>query len=97
MLILLGLLSCSSEPEVLKSHSFVASGAGSVFEQSRERFRVEYDSLALGMFITGIEGKSQSRTSFWLYAVNGEPINVSSDKCFPEPGDTVEWRLTSVY
>jgi hypothetical protein len=49
------------------------------------------------MFVTSIEGEEQTKTSYWLYSVNSRPINVSSEKYFPQPGDTVQWKLVSVY
>jgi hypothetical protein len=91
------LISCSHEVKVLDSHKFIASGNSSVFEQTRERFKIEYDSLDLGVFITSIEGEKQGKTTYWLYEVNSQPINIASDKYFPNPGDTVQWKLASVY
>ena len=97
ILLAVTMISCSHEVKVLDSHKFIAGGNSSVFEQTREHFKIEYDSLDLGVFITSIEGQKQGKTAYWLYEVNSQPINIASDKYFPNPGDTVRWKLASVY
>ncbi|MCK4857276.1 MAG: DUF4430 domain-containing protein [candidate division Zixibacteria bacterium] len=97
LLALLSLTACSKESKTIKSCSFVASGKNSLFEQTRERYQVEYDSLAAGIFIKSIEGITQTRTACWLYYVNSQPGRIASNRYFPTPGDTVEWRLISGY
>jgi len=49
------------------------------------------------MFVKAIDGKKQTKSSYWLYYINGESGEIASDKYFPNPGDTVEWRLITGY
>lgn len=97
ILLAIVLISCYREVKVLDSYQFIASGSSSVFEQTREHFKIDYDSLDLGVFIKSIDGHEQGKTSYWLYEVNSQPINIASDRYFPNPGDTVQWKLASVY
>lgn len=94
---LLLLLSCSSEPEVLHTVDYIADGKSTVFEQLRTHQDVEYDSSAMGIFVKSIGGVSQTRTAYWLYVVNGESVPTAAGEFVPEEGDTVEWRLVSGY
>ena len=95
--IILFSISCSKEMTVERKIGFVAMGDISLFEQTRTHFTVEYDSLDWGMFVKSIDGTEQSRTTYWLYYVNGEAGKVASNTFFPNPGDSIEWRLLSGY
>lgn len=94
--IMLG-LGCANKGEIIAAKVFVASADSSVFAQTRARYEIEYDSLDLGMIVTAIDGVRHTKTAFWLYSVNGEPANIACNEYLPSAGDTVEWRLMSVY
>lgn len=97
LLITIALLGCSHKPKTLKTLGFIAAGHQSVFAQTKEHFRVEYDSSAVGVFFKSIDGFSQSKTAYWLYFINGKSALRSADAIVPQMGDTIEWRLTSGY
>jgi hypothetical protein len=97
--LLVGLItiSCQTDTEVLEKKEFLAAADSSVFEQTRVRWRVEYDSTAMGILVTAIDGVSQQKTAFWLYSVNGEPANISASEFTTDAGDTVRWQLTRIH
>ncbi len=94
---LLSVLSCGRERVVLERFSFVATDTSSVFQQTHERFLVEYDSSAMGVFVKSIDGKASTKTAYWLFFVNSQPAKAGSHALYPAIGDTIEWRLISGY
>lgn len=88
---------CSNEPKVLERISLRADGEHTAFAQTLASYPVEYDSLAMGMFVKSINGVAGSKTANWLYFVNNKPIPEASNTFVPARGDTVEWRLISGY
>lgn len=88
---------CSSEPKVLERFSLIADGEHTAFAQTLASYPVEYDSLAMGMFVKSINGVAGSKTAYWLYFVNNKPVPEASNTFVPARGDTVEWRLISGY
>lgn len=88
---------CSSEPKVLERFSLIADGEHTAFAQTLASYPVEYDSLAMGMFVKSINGVAGSKTAYWLYFVNNKPVPEASNTFVPASGDTVEWRLISGY
>ena len=94
---LLLLCSCNRHQEVLKSFQFIAEANQTVFLQTKEHFKLEYDSSATGVFVKSIEAIPQTKTSYWLYFVNGNSAKTSAEKFIPAAGDTIEWRLISAY
>ncbi|MFH2056924.1 MAG: DUF4430 domain-containing protein [bacterium] len=104
LLLILGLLicclaadGCEPQTETLASFTVVASDSGNVFAQTRSAHQIEYDSVEAGVFIKSIEGVSQSNRAYWLYQVNGQPGNVACEQFLVAPGDTIIWKLTSLY
>lgn len=91
------LLSCEQKTETLATFTVVAADSGSVFDQSRQTYNLQYDSSEAGIFVKSIEGVSQSKQAFWLYTVNGQPGNLACEQFPVAPGDTIVWKLTSLY
>lgn len=48
-------------------------------------------------FIESIEGIDQDSEEnlYWIYEVNGEPVNVGAADFVPEEGDHIVWELTA--
>ena len=95
LIALLLVCGCGHQPKVIKTCRFVATAGESVFAQTRTHFRIEYDSSGVGVFVKSVDGVSQTKTSYWLYFVNGKSAPVSCEEFIPIAGDTVEWRLMS--
>lgn len=89
--------SCTRPGEVLKRYQIIADGQQTVFAQTLEKYKVEYDSLAMGVFVKSINGDAISKSAYWIYFVNSSPVSKAADAFTPLPGDTIEWRLVSGY
>jgi hypothetical protein len=89
--------SCSRPGEVLKSYAIIADGQHTVFAQTQEKYKVEYDSLSMGIFVKSINGDAISKSAYWIYFVNSSAVSKAADVFIPLPGDTIEWRLISGY
>jgi hypothetical protein len=89
--------SCSRPGEVLKSYAIIADGQRTVFAQTQEKYKVEYDNLEMGVFIKSINGDAISKSAYWIYFVNSSAVSKAADVYVPLPGDTIEWRLISGY
>ncbi len=96
-ILLFAIGSCSHRPTVVKTCRIIAEEEQSVFAQTKAHFPVEYDSSGAGVFIKGIDGVAQTRSTYWLYFINGKGGQVSCEECIPSAGDTIEWRLISGY
>ncbi len=97
VLLTLIMLSCGNKSEVLQRYSLIGDGQRSVFAQTLETYPVDYDSLAMGVFVKSINGIAGTKTAYWLYFVNSKPVPKAADAFTPEAGDTIEWRLISGY
>lgn len=97
LLLIAASLSCGKKSEVLQKFSFIAEGDSSLFVQTKSHFKLEYDSQSMGVFVKSIEGVANTKTSYWLYFVNGKPVPKAADAFVPSAGDTIEWRLISGY
>ena len=88
---------CEQKTETLASFTLVATDSGNVFSHTHAIYAVEYDSLEVGVFVKSIETVSQSKRAYWLYLVNGEPGNIACNLRQVVPGDTIVWKLMSLY
>lgn len=89
--------SCGPKGEVIQRYSLIADGQRTVFAQTLEKYRVEYDSLSMGVFVKSINEVASTKTAYWLYFINSQPVPKAADAFTPEVGDTIEWRLISGY
>ncbi len=55
------------------------------------------DFPGVGVFIEGIHGVRNTRTSYWQYWVNGEYAQRGADNYMLKEGDTVLWKRTDSY
>ncbi|MGB5107107.1 MAG: DUF4430 domain-containing protein [Candidatus Zixiibacteriota bacterium] len=90
-------IACGNESKVLERFNLIADGERTAFAQTLATYPVEYDSLAMGVFVKSINGVAGTKTAYWLYFVNSKPIPQASNAFVPARGDTVEWRLISGY
>lgn len=58
----------------------------------KERAEIQSQESSLGVFVTSINGTSNSDTQFWLFYVNGEMAPFASDQYQTKNGDKIEWR-----
>lgn len=89
--------SCTRPGEILKRYQIIADGQRTVFAQTLEKYKVEYDSLEMGVFVKSINGDAISKSAYWIYFVNSSSVSKAADAFIPLPGDTIEWRLVSGY
>ena len=66
-----------------------------VLELLQRSHKVEVQSGSFGTFVTSINGVAQTDNSAWLYYVDGNAGEVSSDKAVTNSGQTIEWRYES--
>lgn len=97
LLAVLLLSGCEQKTETLASFTIIADDSRNVFAQTIAAHKVEYDSVEAGVFVKAIEGVSQSKRAYWLYTVNSAPGNIACERFPVAPGDTIVWKLTSLY
>ncbi len=97
LLAVIAISGCEQKTETLASFTLVAVDSGSVFSHTQGNYSVDYDSLEVGVFVKSIENVSQSKQAYWLYSVNSEPGNVACNLFQVAPGDTIVWKLMSLY
>ncbi len=98
--VVLSSIGCSSagdDREVTTIISLPDSSGVSVFELLDALHQVDYRETSSGIFVTGIDGISNSSSSYWIYFVNDSAGTVASNMHILQGGEKVEWRFVSAH
>ena len=97
VLVISAMIACGHKGEILKEFSFDAVADSTVFDQTRARFTVDFESSSMGVFIKSIDGVANTKSAYWLFYVNDQPASQAANTLTPQAGDKISWRLVSGY